>query len=341
MKSILLTILSGLLALHGNHAFHTLPPLRSRSLHMRIVHPKTIWKFSRPHTLLGTALCIPSLYLYAAPPHASWCSQKMLVSMLHALVCSGFINLFITGLNQLTDMEIDKVNKPTLPLVSGELSKEHALPILWTSLFCGFMLAFRSSSIYLQRVVSYSTLLGIIYSLPPIRLKRFPLLASLCIIVVRGIIINMGFYGHALHTVYADSLLSSYSLAHDLKCWLPTLYFSIFGLVIAIVKDIPDIQGDAMHKIHSLSVRFGATRMFTIGNNMILTLLKTTIMVVVLFTASSLTKLLVFWLGCMATAQVQQKARTVCLDSPPSIYSYYMLLWKVFYMSYLVLPFLR
>lgn len=84
----------------------------------------TLWKFSRPHTLIGTNLCIPSLYLYAAPQQAALFTPTILSSILYTIVCSGFINLYITGLNQITDMEIDRINKPYLPIVSGEMTRK-------------------------------------------------------------------------------------------------------------------------------------------------------------------------------------------------------------------------
>jgi len=37
-------------------------------------------------------------------------------------VPSLLINLYITGLNQLYDIELDRVNKPTLPLAAGDMS---------------------------------------------------------------------------------------------------------------------------------------------------------------------------------------------------------------------------
>ena len=32
------------------------------------------------------------------------------------------MNIFITGINQLTDVEIDRINKPFLPIAAGDLS---------------------------------------------------------------------------------------------------------------------------------------------------------------------------------------------------------------------------
>ena len=41
-----------------------------------------------------------------------------------------------------------------------------------------------------------------------------------------------------------------------------TTFFAIFGLVIAIMKDVPDIEGDKKYNISSFSVRKGAKSMF-------------------------------------------------------------------------------
>lgn len=61
---------------------------------------QVLWRFTRPHTFVGTALCIPALTLYAAPPGASLFRLRVLASILWALVPAGLINVYITGLNQ-------------------------------------------------------------------------------------------------------------------------------------------------------------------------------------------------------------------------------------------------
>ncbi len=44
------------------------------------------------------------------------------MGLLQALLPALLMNIAIVGLNQLTDVEIDRVNKPYLPLASGELT---------------------------------------------------------------------------------------------------------------------------------------------------------------------------------------------------------------------------
>ena len=58
-----------------------------------------LWRFTRPHTLIGSALCIPSLLAFAVPPRGALLSAPLAWAMLWALVPSLLINVYITGLN--------------------------------------------------------------------------------------------------------------------------------------------------------------------------------------------------------------------------------------------------
>ena len=95
-------------------------------------------------------------------------------AVLFALVPSLLINIYVVGLNQLYDVEIDKVNKPNLPLASGEMTVASGNVIVGASLVVGLLLGWSSarwSSAALRLTLVGSALLGTIYSLPPFRLK--------------------------------------------------------------------------------------------------------------------------------------------------------------------------
>ena len=133
-----------------------------------------LWRFSRPHTMIGSALCIPALSLYAVPPGAPVLSGALAGAVLFALVPSLLINIYVVGLNQLYDVEIDKVNKPNLPLASGEMTMASGNVVVGASLVVGLLLGWSSarwSSAALRLTLVGSALLGTIYSLPPFRLK--------------------------------------------------------------------------------------------------------------------------------------------------------------------------
>ncbi len=90
-------------------------------------------------------------------------------------------------------------------------------------------------------------MIGTAYSVPPLRLKRFHFWAAFCIIVVRGLIVNLLLYLHfrwwlGENPVVADTV------------WLLTAAIFTFGIVIAWFKDLPDTEGDAAYGIRTLSL---------------------------------------------------------------------------------------
>ena len=150
---------------------------------------RALWRFSRPHTIIGSALCIPSLTAFAAPTAASLASGTMWAGAAYAVLPALLMNVYIVGLNQLFDIDIDRVNKPTLPLASGDLSARSGVAICVLSLLASLLMGFAHplySTLALKATLVGSALLGTAYSLPPLRLKRFPLLAATCIMSVRG-----------------------------------------------------------------------------------------------------------------------------------------------------------
>lgn len=80
------------------------------------------YRFTRPHTMLGTFVSIVSVSIMAMQSF-TWTSTAV-AGLLQALVPALLMNVAIVGINQLYDVDIDKVNKPYLPLASGELSMQ-------------------------------------------------------------------------------------------------------------------------------------------------------------------------------------------------------------------------
>mmetsp|Transcript_27392 Transcript_27392/g.60655 ORF Transcript_27392/g.60655 Transcript_27392/m.60655 type:complete len:390 (-) Transcript_27392:586-1755(-) len=311
-----------------------------------------IWDFSRPHTIIGSCISIICLFLFAVPA-SLWRETVFLQSLVAALVPSLFMNLFITGLNQITDVDIDKINKPYLPIASGKLSKSNGTLVVLASLFmsvCNIRMMRRP----LQVTLLGSALLGTAYSMPPFRLKRFPLLAAFCILVVRGSLVNLGFFLQAKDALLGEtlpplagglsSLLALANLYPDAAAI--TSFFAVFGLVIALMKDVPDIRGDVVYAIPSFSVTLGAARMFRIAWGILFGLLSAASFATLAttLTASTPTRLartvLSAVLGGFAF-DVRSNAIKVEAENPDKVFKFYMRVWNIFYGSYLLLPFYR
>lgn len=101
--------------------------------------------------------------------------------------------------------------------------------------------------------VAGSLMLGFVYSadLPLLRWKRSPVLAAGCILVVRAFAVQFGFFAHVTTRLLNRELMLSAPLL------FVSAFMCIFSVVIALFKDIPDIEGDRRASINTLSVRLG------------------------------------------------------------------------------------
>ena len=135
----------------------------------------TLVAFSRPHTIIGTILSVVALATLADLATGRWAGWPQVVGV---LIGSLATNVYITGLNQVLDVDIDRINKPHLPLPSGAMTRQGGLV---ASLACGAVALALGwwLSVPLGVTVTIGVVVGTAYSVPPIRLKRFPVPAAL------------------------------------------------------------------------------------------------------------------------------------------------------------------
>lgn len=95
-------------------------------------------------------------------------------------------------------------------------------------------------------------LLGKAYSVPPLRLKRFAVPAALCIVLARAILGTIG--GVYTYTEAMGKEVDEYMQYH-LAVFTGILI--AFTMVIALMKDVPDIEGDKREGVRSLSIVMG------------------------------------------------------------------------------------
>ncbi|KAM6552704.1 hypothetical protein CsatB_013466 [Cannabis sativa] len=293
------------------------------------------YRFSRPHTVIGTALSIVSVSLLAVEKLSDF-SPLFFAGMLEAVVAALLMNIYIVGLNQLYDIDIDKVNKPYLPLASGEYSIQTGVMIVASFAILSFGLGWIVGSWPLFWALFISFILGTAYSIdvPLLRWKRFALVAAMCILAVRAVIVQLAFFLHIQTHVFKRPASFSRPLI------FATAFMSFFSVVIALFKDIPDIDGDRIFGIRSFTVRLGQKRVFWIC----IALLESAYTVALLVGASSgfLWSKVVTVLGHTILASILwSNAKSVDLSSKAAITSFYMFIWKLFYAEYLLIPLVR
>lgn len=206
---------------------------------------KILWQFSRPHTIIGSTCSIAALYIIA-------CNGTGLLQhgwlFVYTLIAALGCNVFIVGTNQIADVEMDKINKPYLPLAAGTLTRKNALAIVYTALVIALVFAFLASWFYFFLIIII-LLIGIAYSLPPLYLKQHHLPAALAITLVRGLLVNVGIFLHFQKTMHGNYDVPGH-------VWCLAFFIMAFSIAIAWFKDLPDTEGDEKFHVRTLAVLY-------------------------------------------------------------------------------------
>jgi len=297
-----------------------------------------LWKFWRPHTVIGTSLSVLGMaaIVLADVGRADLPAADTVLALLGLAGATCLLgNLYIVGLNQLEDIAIDRVNKPHLPLAAGEFSVADGRWIVGLAGLGAILLAALGGP-WLLATVGLSLAIGTAYSLPPLRLKRFPFWASVCILAVRGAVVNLGLFLHL-----SDRL--NLPLAIPGRVWALTTFILLFSIAIALFKDIPDIEGDRRYGISTLSVKLGQRTVFNLALG-ILTACYLGMVVLApwltginrLFLAGShLLVLALLWRMSLRASHGSQPTTGTSKLAYPQFYQF---IWKLFFLQYLIFP---
>ncbi len=295
---------------------------------------QAFWKFSRPHTMVGTSLSVLGLFCIAwATRHPArlspgtfhvWQGISSLWLTWLACVCT---NIYIVGLNQIEDVAADQVDKPYLPIPSGEFSAPQARMLVGIACSGAILLAVVSQSLYLVVTIWLSLAIGTAYSLPPLRLKRFPLLASFCTLLVRGAVINLGLFLHA------SSQLGLLPQVPG-RVWVLTLVVLVFSSAIALLKKLCDGSNTL--------ARLTAAKMISLVW-WLLTICYSSLIIAALFIPAINAQFLMVTHG-LTLAYFWYLSNQVKLDPGEtdttylSCREYYQFIWKLFFIEYLIFP---
>ncbi|MEM9272285.1 MAG: homogentisate phytyltransferase [Cyanobacteria bacterium P01_F01_bin.143] len=289
----------------------------------------SLWKFSRPHTIIGTSLSVWALYLITLATNNSGFSNLNLEPMLIAWLVCLCGNVYIVGLNQLTDVEIDRINKPHLPLAAGEFSLAQGGWIIGITGLVAIAVA-ALSGLWLFATVVISLLLGTAYSIPPIRLKQFPLLAAFCILTVRGIVVNLGIFLHFSQKFRGEEVITS-------NIWVLTLFILLFTIAIAIFKDVPDLEGDKKYNISTFTLILGKSTVFNISRSVI-TICYLGMIGAGIFWLNSINAIFFVSYHLVLLGILWWRSQDVDLEEKSAISSFYQFIWKLFFLEYLLFP---
>jgi homogentisate phytyltransferase/homogentisate geranylgeranyltransferase len=281
---------------------------------------RVLWRFGRPHTLIGTSLSIVGLYAIAASLHRA----SGAVDLLWTLLAGACVNVFIVGINQVEDVEIDRVNKPWLPIAAGDLSLDAGRRIVAFAAIAPVAMAATQGVTELV-AVGMALAIGWAYSTPPLRLKRYPALAAGSITFVRSLVVNLGVWLHVAGTPISAGV------------WALTAVTVPFSFAIAVLKDVPDIEGDRHFGIATFSVRLGPRPVLAVGvGALTLAGLGMAIAGPLLLDGASAAVLVAGHL--LGVAVLWRWALRVDPTDPAVFSTFYWRVWQLFFCEYLLVP---
>lgn len=204
------------------------------------------WDLARPFTLLAPALGFVSggVISYSTLPAGQMSALVAVYFIALGATSAAFLNAASNAINQIFDLEIDRINKPMRPLPSGRLSLFKA----WMfALFCygmSFLLAYLIENKQFFYIVLFTAFVTYAYSGYPFRTKRFGWLANLTMALPRGCLI----------------IVAGWSAIRNMWNGEPWFIGGILGLFVfgaATTKDFADIEGDRANGVRTLPIIYG------------------------------------------------------------------------------------
>ena len=288
-----------------------------------------LWRFSRPHTIIGSAVSVVGLFAICVDAIGRVDAGSAAFHLFWTLVAAVSVNVFIVGINQITDVEIDRVNKPYLPIAAGDLSVERAWLIVAVSGALPIVLALTQGALELAAVIA-ALAIGTAYSVPPARLKRFAILASLCVAGVRSAIVNLGVAAHFTSALGDQTTIPA-------GVWALTAFVLPFSLAIAILKDVPDAEGDRAHTILTFTVRHGGRAVLRAGLAILtLAYLGMAVLGPLLVTGADPVLLCLGHLAALAA--LLAAARSADPSDRAGFTRFYLRVWLLFFLEYAIVP---
>src|SRR6202035_4851556 len=226
-------------------------------------------RLARPFTLLPPLLGIVSGSICAFgsvhnPQPGAGLTAAVFLTVVLGSLCASFMNAASNAINQIYDLEIDRLNKPGRPLVTGALSIRDAWIFSW--IFYALALAptwlvvphpYDSWGQKLQApLAAHQTffiylaglLFTFLYSAPALgRTKTRGMLANLTIAIPRGTLLKVAGWAMVARVGYSEP-------------WFLGGIIGIFLLGASSTKDFADIEGDRAGGCRTLPILCGVEK---------------------------------------------------------------------------------
>jgi 4-hydroxybenzoate polyprenyltransferase len=212
---------------------------------------KAYFELGRPFTLIAPALGVLSGAVTAigAAPQEPWSADLVIYPLLGAAM-AAVLNAGNNALNQIYDLEIDRINKPKRPLPGGRLTIAQA----WTFTAIAYVLALVLAWLVMPGgrhecfwIVLIAVVCTFIYSMPPLRTKRLGIWANVTIAIPRGVLLKVAGWSTVKTIVSTEA-------------WYIGAIFGLFLLGATTTKDFADMEGDRLGGCRTLPIQYGVAR---------------------------------------------------------------------------------
>jgi geranylgeranylglycerol-phosphate geranylgeranyltransferase len=151
---------------------------------------------ARPFTLLPPALGVVSgaASAWGAGHSRPSVTLALLLPVLFGALMAAVLNAANNAVNQIYDLDIDRVNKPKRPLPAGTLTLREAWLFTLVTFVLAWVLAFFASPDERREcfwIVIFTSILCWTYSAPPLWTKRRGFLANITIAIPRGVLLKV------------------------------------------------------------------------------------------------------------------------------------------------------
>jgi 4-hydroxybenzoate polyprenyltransferase len=210
---------------------------------------------ARPFTLLPPALGVVSGAVTAWGAHGTRdpITLATFLPVLWGALMAAVLNSASNAINQVYDLDIDRINKPKRPLPSGALSMREAWVFTLGAYALSWVLAWLAAPPGLEHrrecfwIVVFTSVVVWMYSAPPLRTKQHGIWANVTIAVPRGLLLKVAGW-------------STVKTILDVEPWLIGAIFGLFVLGASTTKDFADIEGDRAGGCKTLPILYGVKK---------------------------------------------------------------------------------
>ena len=210
---------------------------------------KAYVELARPFTLVPPALGVVSgaVTAWGSAGGRAPVTAELLLPVIFGALMAATLNAASNAINQIYDLEIDRVNKPKRPLPTGALTINEAWVFTVAAFVVSWILAWLAApggSRECFWIVAFTSVLVWAYSAPPFRTKRHGIWANVTIAIPRGLLLKVAGW-------------STVKTIMGLEPWFIGTIFGLFVLGASSTKDFADIPGDRAGGCQTLPILYG------------------------------------------------------------------------------------